>query len=145
MIEMVITALLVINIFVVLLLFFTQRDVQNIKLLNQQTHAAMGTLVGRLLVVEQHTAKISQSMVELMNFAEHIMDNFEVDITSEYRTPDGKYSARSIDELMEKIKTDETKNKPSDDFMNDLRNLFENGGGDDYDDDDEDDEEDYKK
>jgi hypothetical protein len=138
MIEMVIAALLVINIFVVLLVFSSYRDLQNVKLLNQQTHAAMGTLVGRLLNMEQVMGRVIGGLTELINFTETIMDKVEFDVAQEYRTIDGKYSARSVDELMDKMQRD--KEGDTDDFMGNLRNLFENPDDDD-DDEDEDDEE----
>ena len=142
MIEMVIAALLVVNLFIGLLVFSSFKDLQNVKLLNQQTHAAMGTMVGRLLNLETAVGSVMAGLTDLVNFTENIVDKVEFDITQEYRTPDGKFRASSMDELMDKMRRDK---EGPEDFMGNLRNLFEQPDDDDIDDDDEDDVEDYKK
>lgn len=136
--ETVLIVLLVINIIGVFINLSVYRDNNTIKLLMNQMHGAIGTLVGRMQAQEQYLQRLGNAFSDFTNIMESIADKIEHVAPPSgigmFRTIDGKYSATSLQELMDKIKKDGREGEYlSDDEIEGLRQLFE--------DDDEDDNE----
>lgn len=103
-----------------------------------QLHAGLGSMLGKILGIEQLTGKLAGGMTEFIDMTGELIERIDMMIGNKqaaYRTADGKYSASTLEELINKIREDQASDEYfSDDDINKLRDLFE--------DDDDDEEED---
>lgn len=103
-----------------------------------QLHAGMGSMLGKILGIEQLTVKLATGMSEFIDATGELVDRVDMMMgnkSAAYRTADGKYSANTLEELINKIREDQSSDDYfSDDDIKKLRDLFE--------DDDDDTEED---
>jgi len=116
----------------------------------QQLHTGMSSMLGRILSLEATTTKIGNSFTDFINTTGDMLDkvmmmNSSYKMNPLYKTTDGKFTASSIDELVDKIKQSGTEKEYfNDDELDKLKKLFEDA--DDYlDEDDESDEEPFTK
>jgi predicted extracellular nuclease len=95
-------------------------------------------MLGKILSLEQLTGKIANGMTEFINVTGELVERIDMMTGNKqpvYRTADGKYSASTLEDLINKIREDNNSDEYfSDDDIKKLRDLFE--------DDDDDDEED---
>jgi hypothetical protein len=136
----------VINIFLLILLFLTYTNLISIKIYITQLHTGMASILGKLLSVEQMVNKLGVNFTDFINTTGDMIDKFAIMQSSQhnssvYKTTDGKFTAASIDDLINKIKKAGSESDYfSDDELNKLKKMFDLD--DDYldDDDDEDDD-----
>lgn len=131
----------VLNFITIFLVFTTFTNIIKIKTLIEQMHVGVAGVLGRVVSVEQLTAKLSQGFTEFIQMTEGMVDQIEDTrrFGQIYRTSDGKYSAKTLDELINKIKNNGDEGEYfSDDELNKLKNLFEQDADDTFDEDDED-------
>jgi hypothetical protein len=140
-IEIVAVVSLVSNVLCLGLLHSLTKDSVAQKLLIAQMHAGMGNIAGRVVEQTGYLQKVGNTLTEFTSVLDNLVDKFSSQQNAFpqmgmlYRTLDGKYSARSLEDLISEIKRDGTEdNYLSEDEMKNLRKLFE--------DDDEDDDED---
>ena len=128
--QMVLVALTIFNVLILGLVFMTYVMMLNTKYQINQIHAAMTTIVTKLLGMEQVLGKVVNALSDLtevnsevfdqisMNFGEGTMGNV-------YRTMDGKYSSNTLEGLVDKIKKDGKEKDYLTEDMDQLRELFE--------------------
>jgi hypothetical protein len=128
--QMVLVALTIFNVLILGLVFMTYVMTLNTKYQINQIHAAMTTIVTKLLGMEQVLGKVVSALSDLaevnsevfdqisMNFGEGTMGNV-------YRTMDGKYSSNTLEGLVDKIKKDGKEKDYLTEDMDQLRELFE--------------------
>lgn len=125
----------VINVLSLILVFLMYTYLLTLKMQMQQLHAGMSTTLTKLFSIEHVLSKVSNGFTEFIQLTESAMDQMHGG-KALYKTSDGKYSAKSIDELIEKIKKDGNAEEYfSDEELDKLKRLFDN------DDDDLDEEE----
>lgn len=128
--QMVLVALTIFNVLILGLVFMIYVMMLNTKYQINQIHAAMTTIVTKLLGMEQVLGKVVNALSDLtevnsevfdqisMNFGEGAMGNV-------YRTMDGKYSSNTLEGLVDKIKKDGKEKDYLTEDMDQLRELFE--------------------
>jgi hypothetical protein len=133
-VETVLVVSAVLNVIQLLLIFVLFTNFMSIKIQIQQMHTGLGVALNKLIGLEQVTSKMAASFTDFIKITEDLVDKSDdMRIGHLYRTSDGKYSAKSVDELIDKIKNDGNQSEYfSDEEINKLRSLFEE-------DDDEDD------
>jgi hypothetical protein len=133
-IEIVAVVSVVSNVICLGLLHSLTKDSVAQKLLISQMHAGMGNVAGRVVEQTAYLQKVGNTLTEFTSVLDNLVDKISSpQMGMLYRTLDGKYSARSLEGLINEIKRDGTEeNYLSEDEMKNLRKLFE--------DDDEDDE-----
>lgn len=136
--ETVLVVLTVVNVIGLFINLSVYKDNNTIKILMTQMHGALGTAVGRLQAQEQYLQRLGSAFSDFTNLMESIAEKIEQASSPSgmgiFRTIDGKYSASSLQDLIEKIKQDGREGEYlSDDEIEGLRKMFEN------DDDDEND------
>lgn len=129
-----ISVLIVVGIVNIILLFINlsvYRDVSNFKLLLSQAHAGIAGLSQKLNSQENFLNRLGSAFSDLTNSLESMSEKFQFMLESGprmgsmYRTIDGKYSASSLEDLLNKIKDDNVEEKYlSSDEMDALRKLF---------------------
>jgi ATP-dependent Zn protease len=112
-----------------------------IKTLIEQMHVGLGGIVSKIMFIEQTTSKMAQGFTEFIQMTEGMVD--QIDDTRKfgqiYKTSDGKYSAKTLDELIDKIKNSgEESEYFSDDEISKLKNLFEQDEDDNFEEDEDD-------
>jgi hypothetical protein len=132
---------LVVNIFILVLVFLMYTSLISIKMQTNQMHVGMATMVSKLLMIESVLSKLGIGFTEFVNTTSDMLDRLDFiengPSAKVFKTPDGKFVAGSIEELMNKIKNSDIKGEYFlEDEIDKLRNLFEEN--DDDDDDDED-------
>lgn len=110
------------------LLFKLYSDNVAMKIYISQIHDGLGTVVGRISQLEHVVGRIGAAFEEFTNASTKMIDTF---MSSKgralFRTTDGRYTATSLEELLQKIKNDDKESEYfSDDEVNKLRDLFEN-------------------
>lgn len=131
--EVLIIVLCVLNAVTLGLLVSYSKDSVAQKLLVTQMHTALGTLSGRLAEQSAYLQKVGNAMTEFTNVMDNAVENMSRmpmgpggQMGMLYRTLDGKYSAQSLEDLIDKIKKDGAEeNYLSEDEINGLRKLFE--------------------
>jgi hypothetical protein len=103
----------------------------------------MGTIISRLLGMEHMLAKLGNSFTEFINTTGDMIDKLSMmsmfPMGKVYKTSDGKFTASSIEDLMDKVKNSKKDaDYFSDDELDNLKKLFEVN-----EEDDDDDEDDY--
>ena len=142
--EVVLIVLLVVNMIMLFMNLSVYRDNHSIKLLIGQMHGALGNTISRIQAQEMYLQKLGNAFSEFTELIERIAERIEsVDNSRNfgvgmYRTIDGKYTAPSLEKLIEKIKKDGVENEYlSEEELDGLRQLFEENDDEDVDDDNE--------
>jgi len=124
--------LVLVNFIVLIGLVLLIRDIVSIKLLSTQVHNALGNVVGRMQQQDIYLNKLGNAFSQFTSLIEGVVDKInDQDMMGPrqgmlYRTIDGKYAASSLEDLVNKIKTDGAEdNYLSKDEIDDLRRLFE--------------------
>lgn len=141
---MVLIILLVVNVIMLFMNMSVYRDNHSIKLLIGQMHGALGNAIGRIQAQEMYLQKLGNAFSEFTEITERIAERLENDNIRNvsmgmFRTIDGRYSASSLEKLIEKIKKDGNENEYlSEDELDGLKKLFdeENNNNDEDEDDD---------
>jgi len=123
----VLVVLVIINGIALALLFKLYSDSVAMNIYIAQMHDGLGTVVGRIGQLEQVVGKIGNAFGEFTNASTKMIDTFMSSKGhSLFRTTDGRYTASSLEELLQKIKNDDKESEYfSDDEVNKLRDLFE--------------------
>lgn len=132
----------VLNFIAMFLVFVTFANIIKIKTLIEQLHAGVGNMIGKVVSIEQLVGKLSHGFTEFIEMTEGMVD--QIDDTRKfsqiYRTSDGKYSAKTLDELINKIKNSGDESEYfSDDEISRLKKLFEQDDDDTFDDEEDED------
>lgn len=123
----------VINVFCIILAFLMYTHMLNFKNQMQQLHSGMSTALTKLFTVEHMMTRMGNGFTEFIRLAETAMDQMGNGKTI-YKTSDGKFTAKTIEELIDKIKKDgSTEDYFSDEELDKLKRLFDNED-DDFDD-----------
>lgn len=128
---------LVVNLFAIILIFLTFLNVYNMKIQVQQMHVGLSTTLSKLFSIEQILAKIGNGFTEFIHLTESMVDQVNGPMNKVlYKTTDGKYTAKTIDELIDKIKKDGSGDEYfSDEELDKLKKMFDSE--DDFDEEDE--------
>ena len=135
----------VLNLLSFILVFLMYTHVVTIKNTVNQLKEGVGTTISRLLGIEHMLSKLGNSFTEFINSTGDMIDKLSMmsmlqPMGKIYKTSDGKFTATSIDDLMDKVKNSKKETEYfSDDELNNLKKLFDV----DDDDEDDDDEDDY--
>lgn len=130
----------VINVLVLILVFIMYTKFIDMKTYVSQLHTGMTTVLSKLFTVEHLMVKLSTGFTEFIQMTEGLVDRVEGGMLHPryYRTGDGKYTAHSLNELIEKIKNDDAEKEYfSEDEINKLRKLFEEDDEDTFTDDED--------
>lgn len=125
--ELILVASLVINVFTILLTFIIFHTLMSLKPQIQQIHSGLSTTLAKLFSIEHILDKMGNGFTEFIKLTENMMD-YTQGPTGKivYKTTDGKYTAKSIDELVEKIKdAGEADEYFSDEELDKLKKLFD--------------------
>ena len=144
--ETVVVVIGVINILLLTLTFLTYTSLISAKVHINQMHVGMATILGKVMSLEVVTSKMAAGFTEVIALTEDMISRTEMRSggysAQLFKTKDGKYTAKTLDELLNKIKEDDAESEYfSDSDLDKLRELF----GDDWEDDDEDDTLDNEK
>lgn len=134
----------VINFVLLFLILSMYKDNNAQKLLISQMHTALGTAIGKLHMQEMYLQKLGSAFSDFTDLMDGVVEKlnnpmaqFFNEKSALYKTLDGKYTATTIEDLIEKIKNDGMEDKYlSEDEIDNLRRMFES-------DDDLDDEDDF--
>jgi hypothetical protein len=137
-IPILLTAVLIFSLLSLLLVFGVFVLMLNLKNQVSQIYTAMATTVNKLLSIEILTGKMANSFAEYVDVASELVERNRDTMMGDshqaiYRTLDGKYTASSLEQLLNNIKKDGNADKYLSDDMENLRKLFEsddNGDGD---------------
>lgn len=117
----------VFNVLCMFLVFVVFANMIKIKTLIEQMHMGLGGVVGKVVAIEQTTNKMAQGFTDFIKMTETLVDRIDDDdrVSSIYKTSDGKFSAKTLDELINKIRDsgDESEYFSSDE-LDKLKNLF---------------------
>jgi len=117
----------VFNVLCMFLVFVVFANMIKIKTLIEQIHMGLGGVVGKVVTIEQTTNKMAQGFTDFIKMTETLVDRIDDDdrVSSIYKTSDGKFSAKTLDELINKIRDsgDESEYFSSDE-LDKLKNLF---------------------
>jgi hypothetical protein len=142
--ETVVIVMGIVNILVLLLTFLMYTHFISAKVHISQMHVGMSSLLGKVMSLEIVTAKMAAGFTEVIALTEDVIGRLDMPTggysTQVYKTKDGKYTAKSLDELLNKIREDEAESEYfSDTEIDKLRDMFDD------DDDDSEDTLDYEK
>lgn len=140
------TVLLLVGILNLILLIINLsmfKDLTSIKILIGQIHAGLGQVGAKLQSQEVYMQKLGSSFTEFTNIIEDALDKLDFPWnmmqgkpSAMFKTIDGKYTATTLEDLIEKIKKDGVEsNYLSQDELNNLRRLFDTDDDEDEDDD----------
>lgn len=123
----VVSVVVVISLFLNFIMF---NHITNMNIFVNQLHTGLSNMLNRTVMMEQILGKVGSTLEELVVAAENLIDNLGPTgggkMGSLYRTMDGKYSAETLEELVEKIKENQEEEKYfKDEDMDKLRKLFE--------------------
>ena len=116
----------VINVFSIIIIFMMFLDILNIKTQVQQIHTGLSTTLGKLFTIEQVLNKIGNGFSEFIRLTESMVDHVNGSNDKVlYKTSDGRYTARTVDELIDKIKKDGNSDEYfTDEELDKLKNMF---------------------
>jgi hypothetical protein len=129
-IEVVLVASSVINVILLVLVFIMYANISTMKIHLTQVHAGLGSVLGKMLAMEQVISKLAMGFSEFVEMSGNLIDRLNGELSDTetgalYRTIDGKYSASSLEELMEKIKGNEDDRNTFNEDIDRLKNIFE--------------------
>lgn len=128
--ETVLIGLAIINALLLILAFLTYINTLGLKFYLTQVHTGLSSVLVKLHSLEQFSQKLGNSFNEFIQVVEGMMEKMDEAMQMKrgqiYKTMDGKYTAGSIEELIEKIRNNnEEEDYFSEEEMEKLRNLFE--------------------
>ena len=128
--ETVLVGVAIINVLLLFLVFSIYVSMMGLKFNISQIHSGISTAIIKLTAIEQFSQRLGTSFTEFINVVEGMMERLDnvmhIKNGQVYKTVDGKYTAGSIEELIEKIKrNNEEDDHFSEEEMDKLRNLFE--------------------
>ena len=137
--ETVVIVIGIINVLLLILTFLMYTYLVSAKVHISQMHVGMSSILGKVMSLEMVTSKMAAGFTEVVTLTEDMIGRLDMPScgysSQVYKTKDGKYTAKSLDELLDKIREDEAESEYfSDTEIDKLRDMFE--------DDDEDDDED---
>jgi hypothetical protein len=143
--ETVVIVIGIMNMLLLILTFLMYTHLVSAKVHISQMHIGMSSILGKVMSLEIVTSKMAAGFTEVVTLTEDVLSRLEMPSggygSQIYKTKDGKYTAKSLDELLNKIRDDDAESEYfSDTEIDKLRNMF-----DDDDDDDDDDTLDYEK
>ena len=116
----------VINVFSIIIIFIMFLNILNMKMQVQQIHTGLSTTLAKLFTIEHVLGKIGNGFSEFIRLTESMVDH--VNGTNDkvlYKTTDGRYTARTVDELIDKIKKDGNSDEYfTDEELDKLKNMF---------------------
>jgi hypothetical protein len=122
----------IINIILLFMILSIYKDVSNFNILLTQVHAATGALSQKIQSQEIFLNRLGSAFSDLTNSLESMSDKIQFVLEagprmgSMYRTIDGKYTATTLEDLINKIKEDNVEEKYlSQDELDSIRDLFE--------------------
>ena len=136
--ETVVIVIGIMNMLLLILTFLMYTHLVSAKVHISQMHIGMSSILGKVMSLEVVTSKMAAGFTEVVTLTEDIIGRLELPSggysNQVYKTKDGKYTAKSLDELLDKIREDEAESEYfSDTEIDKLRDMFE---GDDEDDED---------
>lgn len=139
-VEVIVVVSAVVSVLSLVLNFIMYGYINSMRVQTTQMHVGLGSVLGKIIGLEQLTGKIANGLSEFVDVTGNLIDRMD-GMTGPngqvYRTADGKYTARTLEELIAKIKSDNAdEDYFSDDDITKLRRMFEQD--DDEDDSDED-------
>ena len=138
--EVVVVVCAVVSVLSLALNFIMFAYLNSMRVQTAQMHVGLGSVLGKVLSLEQITAKMANGMTEFIDVTGNLIERMDGVMSQNrpaYRTSDGRYTANTLEELIEKIKEDNADAQYfTEDDITKLRRMFEE------DDDDDDDEED---
>lgn len=139
-VEVIVVVSAVVSVLSLVLNFIMYGYINSMRVQTTQMHVGLGSVLGKIIGLEQLTGKIANGLSEFVDVTGNLIDRMD-GMTGPngqlYRTADGKYTARTLEELIAKIKSDNADEEYfSDDDITKLRRMFEQD--DDEDDSDED-------
>lgn len=126
--ETVVVVSAVINVILLICVFYLVITISHITTFINQMHAGLANVVTRLFGMEQMVNKLGAGFTRFIQMTEGMLERISDDgeVGRVYRTTDGKFSARTLDELIAKIKeSGEETEYFSDEELNKLKKLFE--------------------
>jgi hypothetical protein len=138
MFETVMIVIGIINVLLLILTFLMYTYLVSAKVHISQMHVGMSSILGKVMSLEIVTSKMAAGFTEVVTLTEDMIGRLDIPSggysNQVYKTKDGKYTAKSLDELLDKIREDEAESEYfSDTEIDKLRDMFE---GDDEDDED---------
>jgi hypothetical protein len=127
----------VINVLLLVLVFIMYTNLLSMKTYITQLHTGTSTILNKIFIMDQTVNRLAVGFTEFINTTEALVDRIDGDGVGNtlYRTGDGKYSAKSLEELIEKIsRTGSETEYFSDDELNKLRKMFETEDSDNFED-----------
>ena len=130
----ILTVISIVNFILLFLMLSVYKENNVQQLLINQMHVAMGNIVGKLHVQEIYIQKLGSTLSEFTNLMDSVIDRLDTPLSqlfngkggALYKTIDGKYTAGSLEDLVDKLKGDGVEDKYlSDDELTELRNMFE--------------------
>lgn len=134
--EIAVVVLFVVSLISLFLNFTMFNHITSMNIYTNQLHTGVSNLLNRALVHEQILSKVGSTLEEFVDAAEQLLEQFNSGGSGKpgqlYRTMDGKYSAGTLEELVEKIKNNDEEDKYfQEEDMDKLRQLFEEDSDDD--------------
>jgi hypothetical protein len=128
--QMVLVALTIFNVLILGLVFMTYVMTLNTKYQINQIHAAMTTIITKMLAMEQVLGKVTNAFTDFTEMSSEMFEQIAMNFGEPtggnlYKTMDGKYSATSLEGLVDKIKKDGREKDYLAEDMERLRELFE--------------------
>lgn len=144
-IEVVFIVSALLNLLSFILVFLMYTHLLSIKNTVNQLREGVGTTLMRMMNLESLLSKIGGTLTEFINTTGDLIDKISVvgmigGSTKIYKTSDGKFTASSIEDLMNQVRGSKKDSEYfSDDEIERLKNMFNVDDDDMEDDDDEDD------
>lgn len=141
--ELVLVVSCVINILLLVLVFLNYKEILTTRSSIKESHVVLLATLSKVQNLEHLSNKIGTTLSEFINLTGNVVDRLETMIDNSrskhfYKTSDGRYTATSLEELMNKIKDSDDGSKYfSDDELDKLRDMFGDEGDDDLEDDDD--------
>jgi len=138
-VEVIVVVSAVVSVLSLVLNFIMYGYINSMRVQTTQMHVGLGSVLGKIIGLEQLTGKIANGLSEFVDVTGNLIDRMD-GMTGPngqlYRTADGKYTARTLEELIAKIKSDNADEEYfSDDDITKLRRMFEQDDEDDSDED----------
>jgi len=129
--ETVVVVIGIMNVLLLILTFLMYTNLISAKVHINQMHVGMASILGKVISLESVTAKMAAGFTEVVGLTEDMIGRMDIPSggysNQVYKTKDGKYTAKTLDELLNKIKEDDAESEYfSDADLDKLRDLFEN-------------------
>jgi hypothetical protein len=135
--ETVVIVIGVMNVLLFILTFLMYTHLVTAKVHISQMHVGMSSILGKVMSLEMVTSKMAAGFTEVVNLTEDMLGKMDIPggySAQVYKTKDGKYTAKSLDELLDKIREAEVESEYFSDIEIDkLRDMFDGNDEDDED------------